>query len=54
MVPRYCTAGVLPAVSVASGSSFVMTVVAQLAGVHSPSAHTLPGAPERHSHSMRT
>ena len=53
-VPRYCTEGVMPAVSVASGSSLVMTVVDQAAAFQSPSAHTLPGVPTRHSHSTRT
>jgi len=44
----------MPAVSVLSGSWFVMTVADQAAALHSPSAHTLPGVPTRHSHSSRT
>ncbi len=53
-VPRYCTDGVMPAVSVASGRSLVMAVVDHAAGVQSASAQTLPGVPARHSHSTRT
>src|SRR6516164_904458 len=44
----------MPAVRVRSGSWLAITVLDHRAGVQLPSAHMLPGAPTRHSHSMCT